>query len=458
MHSMTGKPRNILPTSTDIPRSGIPYSEEEVSAKKPARSAVEVFREARVYLENYQTPSRFHELEKRGWEIIPYMIVSGSYFPLMTRDGVWASIRESIRTPQVFTSEMPGSPRIIHMARKRNPSPNAKKPADDWLLEWMWPLDAPHISAKIVGVDPIHLGKGWSTAAKSLGAGTVLQFDSASQSYIVLATRYPNYPKWSLPNIQTPYSAWLDTPEFRYFWEKYLSELISQGERDLMTLDTKNTPIVADMTLVKALIYVENMHEVNVSARREDRNLFFAGESQKISALLGANTTDAFNRGSHAWAKGIIQITNNAYLGHPKATWGRRSWLRDEYIHPAIPMEFPDMTKSHRASLLIAYGHLDRQLREYRDHSDPSAYEWLVWVWKSYAPYILAAGYNSNNTGRVGDLLIALRWHPSPEEVMKRFYQSLTNKFPEETRGYMKKLEYVMKYIIKSPIADLPID
>ena len=85
---MTGKPRNILPTSTDIPRSGIPYSEEEVSAKKPARSAVEVFREARVYLENYQTPSRFHELEKRGWEIIPYMIVSGSYFPLTTRDGV----------------------------------------------------------------------------------------------------------------------------------------------------------------------------------------------------------------------------------------------------------------------------------------------------------------------------------------------------------------------------------
>lgn len=67
-----------------------------------------------------------------------------------------------------------------------------------------------------------------------------------------------------------------------------------------MTLDTKNTPIVADMTLVKALIYVENMHEVNVSARREDRNLFFAGESQKVSALLGANTTDAFNRGSHA--------------------------------------------------------------------------------------------------------------------------------------------------------------
>ena len=67
------------------------------------------------------------------------------------------------------------------------------------------------------------------------------------------------------------------------------------------------------------------------------------------------------------------------------------------------------MIESHRASVLTAYAHLDRQMRDYRALRDQSAYEWLLSEGKMYSPYILAAGYNSNNTGRVGDLLMALR-------------------------------------------------
>lgn len=67
------------------------------------------------------------------------------------------------------------------------------------------------------------------------------------------------------------------------------------------------------------------------------------------------------------------------------------------------------MIESHRASVLTAYAHLDRQMRDYRALRDQSAYEWLLSEGKMYSSYILAAGYNSNNTGRVGDLLMALR-------------------------------------------------
>lgn len=61
---------------------------------------------------------------------------------------------------------------------------------------------------------------------------------------MVLATRYPNYPKGSTYNIQTPYSSGLDTLELRHLGEKYLTSLIAQGERDLMTLEMKNTPAI----------------------------------------------------------------------------------------------------------------------------------------------------------------------------------------------------------------------
>lgn len=68
------------------------------------------------------------------------------------------------------------------------------------------------------------------------------------------------------------------------------------------------------MTLVKALIYVENMNEVNVSASRIEREIFFRSEAHKVAVLCGANGKDAFRRGSEAGAKGIVQITNGAHI------------------------------------------------------------------------------------------------------------------------------------------------
>ena len=173
-----------------------------------------------------------------------------------------------------------------------------------------------------------------------------------------------------------------------------------------MTLEMKNDPAIGvSMTLVKALIYVENMNEVNVHASRKNREIFFRSEAHKVAVLSGANGKDAFRRGSEAGAKGIVQITKQAHEGYGNGKLG----LRDEYKHREIPYDFHEMIESHRASVLTAYAHLDRQMREYRDHPDKSAYEWLISEGKMYSPYILAAGYNSNNTGRVGDLLMALR-------------------------------------------------
>lgn len=457
------KKPNIFPTASDITPSGIPYVREEFPKVKIASDTTEIFRNARAYFEKYKVPERFRELEKSWWEIIPYIIASEKSLPLLTREGVAAKLSESIRSPQMLTPDTSStleSPRIIHMARRRNPTPNEKKPANDWLLDWMWPLDAPGISSKIIWVDPLKLWKWWASAAKSLGAGSILALEgSGGESYIVLATRYPNYPKWSTYNIQTPYSSGLDTPELRHLGEKYLTSLITQGERDLMMLEMKNTPAIwGDMTLVKALIYVENMNEVNISASRKEREIFFRSEARKVAVLCGANGKDAFRRGSEAGAKGIVQITNWAHIWHLKKSWERNPGLRDEYKHREIPYDFHEMIESHRASVLTAYAHLDRQMREYRDHPDKSAYQWLLSEGKMYAPYILAAGYNSNNTGRVGDLLMVLRWNPPPEVVMQRFYHGLTNEFAEETRGYMKKVEYVMQHVIKAPIAPLPID
>lgn len=67
------------------------------------------------------------------------------------------------------------------------------------------------------------------------------------------------------------------------------------------------------MTLVKALIYVENMNEVSIGASRKEREIFFRSEAHKVAVLCGVNGKDAFRRGSHAGAKGIVQITKKAH-------------------------------------------------------------------------------------------------------------------------------------------------
>ena len=134
------KKPNIFPTASEITPSGIPYAREEFPKVRSASDIPEIFRNARAYFQKYKVPERFRELEKSGWEIIPYIIASEKSLPLLTREVVAAKLSESISSPQIFTPDTSSaleSPRIIHMARRRNPTPNTKKPADDWLLDWM---------------------------------------------------------------------------------------------------------------------------------------------------------------------------------------------------------------------------------------------------------------------------------------------------------------------------------
>jgi hypothetical protein len=68
---------------------------------------------------------------------------------------------------------------------------------------------------------------------KSLGAGTNFRitdptnnftFDGSSQEYIVLATRYPQFGQKE-PNIQTPFSEGLASPQMIERGKQYFEEL-----------------------------------------------------------------------------------------------------------------------------------------------------------------------------------------------------------------------------------------
>ena len=87
-----------------------------------------------------------------------------------------------------------------------------------------------------------------------------------------------------------------------------------------------------------------------------------------------------------------------------------------------MPHNFDEMVLSHRASIIAAYGHIEEQMRSYR-MSYPHAYKWIMQAEDRYRLLIIAAGYNSGNTGRAQELEAIITKNPklSNVEIITRF-------------------------------------
>lgn len=149
----TRKTPNIFPTTSPILSAGAPYEKREFTFPSRMGEIPQIFAHARGYLETYRVSERFRELDKAGWEIIPYIITKQEDLNTLV-----TSPSDFIKKIQSFPHgilprSLPIDTRIIHMARRRNPNPNKDKPANNWLLEWMGPLDSPDIRAQIFGID-----------------------------------------------------------------------------------------------------------------------------------------------------------------------------------------------------------------------------------------------------------------------------------------------------------------
>ena len=77
-------------------------------------------------------------------------------------------------------------------------------------------------------------------------------------------------------------------------------------------------------------------------------------------------------------------------------------YLHSRYLKPFLHDGFETITANHRTAMFAAKAHIEMQWEEYRKR--PKLYAWLIGEGKSYAPYILAAGYNSNNFHRANEI------------------------------------------------------
>jgi hypothetical protein len=298
--------------------------------------------------DEYRKPTQWRHLEtprrwESAWEIIPYMIAPES----------------------ILGDRASGSPQIIHMARRKNP--NSKNPYNA-LLEWRWPLEPTGISAEVIWVAPTARSVDHELTEKSLWAGTNFDFrGSSGKRYVVLATRYTQY-LVKEPNIQTPFSEALMTPDIIEAWKGYFDTLHLQWDQDFQSASWSSPELRTFLLpLVKGLSSVENMNAAHPRATTYEARSLFSREMNKFYALLAVNWAYAFRRGSNAGAKWLLQITLWAWEGFKNRAWKKYSWLRDEFLHSLFHKKTPfaDIVGDHRKSTLVALAHLTRQVRDY---------------------------------------------------------------------------------------------
>lgn len=429
-----------LPQPTRIQKiEGTPSESLHIHSINQGNTIAWLFSSAREFFRNQYLWTQYEQrkkiLEKKyGWyEIIPYIIAPASVVDDRTQE---ADIE------------------IIYMARRRNPAP---KSADDWLMEWIWPLES-RFDIDIIGVAPKAKTYGDILRSKTLWAGTNFQIydtstpwdDARWKQYVVLATRYPQYGEKE-PNIQTPFSEWLAMPSVLQNGKQYFHDLQTEVTKDLVNASWALT--LRDIEwykIIQGLIITENMSIAPSWLSEWEELKFYERELIKVYALLWANGKDAFQRKSSAWAKGIVQFTEGAWNGRGEE-WDKkvnkwvRTGIRHHYLLPgySVNPDYLTMISDHKTSILAACAHVTSQYREYQRSA---TYSWFRDIDTLYKQVILAAGYNSNNTQRITDLSRVYQngsgWIAS---IVERFYRILTNEYAEETRGYMRKFLFALK-------------
>jgi hypothetical protein len=100
-------------------------------------------------------------------------------------------------------------------------------------------------------------------------------------------------------------------------------------------------------------------------------------------------------------------------------------YLYSRYLKDILHDGFEVVTGNHRTAIITAKAHIEMQWEEYRKR--PLLYNWLMGPGKQYVPYVLAAGYNSNNFHRAKELEDIIRNNilKTPKEIMRLFYERL---------------------------------
>ena len=404
--------QKYIPTPSIIPRLDIPTSAPLV-IDIPQWDITRIFSSARGYMANsYTKPAYLQTLiTKDGkrtitWEAIPYMIAPQSF----------------------INGDDTQDATLIHLLRQRLP--------DGRLGTWRWPIESLDISVEIIWVSKYAKIADDILIEKSLWAGTQFRIrDKNGVDYTVLATKYPQKGT-SVPNIQTPYSEGLATPIVIEQGKKYFDSLTKQAQKDIMNVSW-NSPELREYgsIMTQILGFVENINPTHLKLPEKYKDQIFAREMDKVLALLWANGAWAFRRSSQAWASGIMQIIGPTF-----------TTLQSLYPSELFRSGFESISGNHRVSLLAAKAHIEMQWAEYRKR--PKLYEWLIWPGKPYVPYVIAAGYNSNNFDRAKELEGIIVAHPkwTPAQIIEEFYYKLRMPRwnPDETRAYMQKVWYVI--------------
>lgn len=447
-----------LPSPTRVPKFTFPdergaNTTPQIIELSTNESLTGFFQTARSFMEEkYKYPTdwehlywAYHSDYKNGkntskdkWVIIPFIIVE-----------------QNDLNPEIWEASKKIKGKLVHLARRQNPSPTWSK---DWVLEWNWTLEKTDLTAEITGIAASAKTEEEASIKKSNGAGTPVSFyDGSNKQYVVLASKYPLFQE--PPKITTPFSRGAITkPIFQAGFE-YFSRLKEQWFADLKGIawwerNKEMQSIVSDT--IGALLFVENMNVLNLGLTKNYRKEGYKWEFQKVLAELCSLWVDWLKKSSPANAKWPFQITFKAWSGYKvfnKTTWQWESkpGLKDSHSHPLFSNTtvsdnevFNKIVLDHRSAIVLAHAHIVRQIEEYKNK--PKAYKWLTWEWAAYAIYIIAAGYNSNNTHRSWELEQILTIYPSltPKEIVKKFYLWITmGKYwnPNETRWYLKKLE-----------------
>ena len=406
---------------------------------------------ARRLLEAHRIPEIFRPLEKH-YHIIPYVIYLPPD-PLLLRREVFSwtidstivrvendeELIQAESVPQNMRNDegIPPRVRIIHLARKR--WGNGGYP---W--EFLWPLDAWDLSAQV----------NW--APKWIATELIIS-DKDGRKYPIVATKYPirDKEKWFRDVISSPFEPGTQVPENLMYGKLYTSFLMSH----VHSLLRNNPPAWLPLErldlfgqVLHGLSLIENMDPSEYPKMKDDdrRSLMYE-QVDRVFTILWLNGPEAFRRDSSAWARGMLQII--------EPTWNQ---LRRDYPHPTTEREFRDGAIDHVASGIMAYAHLTQEYREYIKY--PRIKAFFENGWEKYLPYLLAAGYNSNVSGRASELdrILSFKWGgkilpKTPEEFFQVFFLNMRHANPKETEWYMKKFEFVANTQLWMALPPTPI-
>jgi hypothetical protein len=438
------KPVSEIPrfTNNAIESASITIEENFISRIAPL---------SRRLLETHRIPEIFRPLEKH-YHIIPYVIylppdplsIKRKVFPWTIDATILPDENEEELKPKEGEPEQPISNeamlsrvRIIHLARKR--TGNGGYPG-----EFLWPLDAWDLTAHLI----------W--APKWLATELVIS-DKEGRKYPIVATKYPirDKEKWFRDVISSPFQPGTDAPENLTYGKFYSSFLMSH----IHSLLRSNPPAWLPLErlelfgqILQGLSLIENMDPSEYPKMKdEDRRSLMHDQVDRVFTILWLNGPESFRRDSSAWARGFLQII--------EPTWNQ---LRRDYPHPTTDREFREGAIDHVAAGIMAYAHLTQEYKEYMKY--PRIKAFFENGWEKYFPYLLAAGYNSNVSGRAAELdrILSFKWGgkilpKTPEEVFQVFFLNMRHANPKETEWYMKKLEFVANTQLWMKLPPTPI-